>query len=449
MDGYKLDSRPPETHEFDFGMESLKQKIQLSESQTGIKTATLAKPVRGDLVTMTINLKFGNLSSLLNQDSAAAMASAMLLRGTTRYTRQQIDDEFVRLGASPSFSLGTTGGRVSLVAKKETFMQAVDLVLHVLKEPGFPEHEFEELRSASLKSLDGRIKDKSAQASSAWERYGNPYSKDDFRYEQTLEETRRERAAVTVAQVRDFHARFYGGQHAQVALLGPIDNLAEFRTVVERELANWRAKVEWKRVPYPLTKSPPARLTFDTPDKANVSVRGYQEIALSSLGEEKAFFALDLAVKMFGGGSGSRLWNRLRETDGMSYSVGANLSASSYERNGKVNFYAEMAPQNLAKAEAAIMQEITDSLREGFTQAELDKYKQQFLFERKRGRSGDSYALNIMRSKMEFGLPWERSAENDRLISSLTLDEVNEAWRQYLQPADIVWGVFGDQSKFQ
>ncbi|MEI8326519.1 MAG: hypothetical protein WCH44_14365 [Betaproteobacteria bacterium] len=37
----------------------------------------------------------------------------------------------------------------------------------------------------------------------------------------------------------------------------------------------------------------------------------------------------------------------------------------------------------------------------------------------------------------------------DALVASLTLDQVNAVWRKYVKPEQLVWGVFGDQSKMK
>jgi predicted Zn-dependent peptidase len=35
------------------------------------------------------------------------------------------------------------------------------------------------------------------------------------------------------------------------------------------------------------------------------------------------------------------------------------------------------------------------------------------------------------------------------MIASLTPDQVNSAWKKFVKPEKLVWGVFGDQSKMR
>jgi zinc protease len=316
----------------------------------------------------------------------------------------------------------------------------------LLKEATFPSEEFEELRSTWIKAMEGQIKDKSAQAHNAWSRYGNPYAKGDPRYAATLEETLAEIKALTLEEVRAFYQRFYGAQHAQFSVLGPVDK-KEVADLLQASFGTWKASEGWKRVEQPLAERKPARLVLDTPDKANVSISAYHGMALGGKRLDAEDHAMALAARIFGGGPGSRLWVRLREGGGLSYSAGASYSASAYEPNANISLSAEVAPQNLGQAEKAMREELERSLREGFTAQEVDSFKQQILADRQRGRSGDAWALGFMHGQMEFQHSKDYSAQGDALYASLSAAQVNAAWRKYVNPQKLVWGIFGDQSK--
>ncbi len=448
MQGQVFKEKGPESLPFDFSLASLNDKIRYGKTPGGIKTAVLVKPVRGDLVTLHIGFKMGTLGSLSGQDGAAAMARPMLLMGTTRMNRQQLQDELVRLGAAVNMNFGETGGSLHLTVKKDKFQEALQLCLHALKDSTFPEKEFEEVRAAQIKALEGQIKDPSAQANNTWGRYGNPYPKTDPRYRHTLEEWLHELRSVTRAQAFDFYRRFYGAQNTQVSLLGPVDAEQALKTLAA-ELDSWKAPQAWKRIPNPLLDKKPARLVFNTPDKTNVHISAYHGMPIRGRQFGVDDFAMSLATRIFGGGAGSRLNTRLREKGGLSYSVHAGFSASSFEPSASLSLSAEVAPQNLGAAEAALRDELARSLKDGFSAEEVATFKKQWLADRVRGRSGDGWAFDIMGGRLEHNDAPDFFARGDALIESLTPEQVNAVWRQQVQPEKLVWGIFGDEAKFK
>ncbi len=442
LQGYALKEKGLESVAFDYSTPSLHDKVVFATTPGGIKTAMLSKPVRGDMVSLSLSLKFGNLEALQNQDAAATMAGAMLQRGTARMSRQQIQDALNKLGAVLSMGFDESGGTVSLKVKRDAFKPALALAMHLLKESNFPPAEFEELRNATLKGIEGQIKDKSAQANDAWSRYGNPYAKGDPRYQLSLEESLQEIKTVTRDQAYAFYRRFYGAQHAQLSLLGPVD-VNEYQQAVTKELDNWRAAEPWRRIAEPMVEATPARLVFDTPDKSNSSIKAVHSVPVSAQGMDEDYFALQLAARIFGGGPGSRLWLRLREAGGLSYSAGASFHASSYERSGSISMSAEVAPKNVAVAEKALQEELARSLRDGFTVAEVESFKREYLADRLRSRSGDGWVMSFMGYEMEFQMPRNEREKNDALIESFNVEQINTVWRKYVKPEKLVWGVFG------
>ena len=448
LQGFTLSEKGPESIPFDFSVASLQAKTVFSQTPGGIKIAALNKPVRGDLVQIALTFKFGSLQALQNQSAAGSMAAAMLQSGTPRFTRQQIQDEWLRLGALVAMRFGPAGGTVTITAPKASYKPVLEMVAHLLKASNFPQAEFEEIRSASVKAAEGQLTDRATQANNAWSRLGTGYAQGDPRYVATLAEALLARKNITREHTLAFHRQFYGAQSAQVTVLGPVDS-AEVKQLVADTLDGWRAPEPWQRIERPLVEMPGARTAFDTPDRTSVTLRAFNRIPLASIGMDSDYLALSVASRIFGGGPGSRLWTRLREVGGLSYSVSAGLNASAYERNGGISLSAEVAPQNVSTAESALREELARSLLAGFSPEEVEAFKQQTLADRLRGRSGDGWAQSFMSTQLEFDEAPDVIAKRDALIASLSAEHVNATWRRFLQPEKMVWGVFGDQSKLK
>src|SRR5204863_3149786 len=63
--------------------------------------------------------------------------------------------------------------------------------------------------------------------------------------------------------------------------------------------------------------------------------------------------------QILGGDTGARIWMRLREAEGLSYGSGAWTEAGTLDDVASFGAYAIVAPQNLAKAKASLLDEIT------------------------------------------------------------------------------------------
>lgn len=77
------------------------------------------------------------------------------------------------------------------------------------------------------------------------------------------------------------------------------------------------------------------------------------------------FPALRIAVKALGGDAESRVWQRLRERDGLAYSAGVSLAGASFEARSALRVYASAASEHAAAA--SLQQELARALAEEFS----------------------------------------------------------------------------------
>ncbi len=79
-----------------------------------LKTAFLERKSRGGRVSGVVRLHFGDLQSLQNLGDVGRLTGAMLMRGTQKHTRQQLQDELTRLKATLGVS-GDADGAVGVI----------------------------------------------------------------------------------------------------------------------------------------------------------------------------------------------------------------------------------------------------------------------------------------------------------------------------------------------
>ena len=195
-------------------------------------------------------------------------------------------------------------------------------------------------------------------------------------------------------------------------------------------------------VPTPLVAVSPERIVIRTPDKQNATMLAKLALPLSD--NDADYPAFTLANAILGWGGSSRLWERVREKDGLSYDVGSAVAWSSHEPNSMWQAWAIFAPQNQPRVEAAFREEVARALKDGFTQAELDAAKKGLLNARRLARAQDSVLAAALNNNLYLGRTFAISQKVDEQIAAATLDSVNAALRKYLDPKAFVIGFGGD-----
>ena len=152
--------------------------------------------------------------------------------------------------------------------------------------------------------------------------------------------------------------------------------------------------------------------------------------------------ALVLANYMFGLGGNSRLWVRIREREGLSYDVRSVLDWASLDDNTAWTVTAIFAPQNQPRVEGALQEELARALKDGFTQQELDEGKAGLLNFRRLARAQDPVVANQLANNLYLDRRYAFQQQVDDAIAKLTLEQLNAAWRRWIDPAKLVlaWG---------
>ena len=122
-----------------------------------------------------MTLRFGDEKSLMNRETAGELAGQMLMRGTTKHTRQQIQDEFDKLKARAGVFGGATSANVSIETTRENLPAVLRLVAEILREPSFPAAEFEQLKQETITNIESQRSQPQVAASVALQRHMNPY----------------------------------------------------------------------------------------------------------------------------------------------------------------------------------------------------------------------------------------------------------------------------------
>jgi len=158
-------------------------------------------------------------------------------------------------------------------------------------------------------------------------------------------------------------------------------------------------------------------------------------------------YAADLLASILGGGTSSRLWQKVREQRGLAYSVGA--SAVMFQDCGFFSIYAATSPKQTGEVLDIAIDEMRQVVKTGVTEEELQLAKDQAVASILLGLEDSSVrAGTLARLEMVYGrqIPVEETLAK---LEEVTVDEIRELAREFFRTENIAFGALGNLNGFK
>jgi zinc protease len=421
----------------------------------------MPRKARGEEAHLLLTLRYGNDENLKGFEAAAGFLPELMLRGTKKLSHQQLRDELDRLSATLNAGAGGGGRRgggrrggptpgpalgtltFSIQAKKQTLPEVIGILGQVLREPLLPREDFDVLKNERLAMLEQMRTEPAMLGPRALQRELNAYTKDDVRYVTTVEESIERAKNVSYDQVKQLYDEYLGSQAGELTMVGDFDS-KECLPKLEQALKGWRATRPYARIAMPLNGEPkPGEHEIKTPDKANATFTAGLTFGLRD--DDPDYAAMVIGNYILGSGAlSSRLGDRIRQKEGLSYGVNSGLSVSSQDQRATLTIMAICNPQNMGKVQKAAQEELERLLRDGVTAEELTKAKEGFLQAQKVGRANDNALAGLLSNLRYLGRTMNYEAGVESKIADLTAEQVNAALRKHVDPKKLVIVTAGD-----
>lgn len=153
-------------------------------------------------------------------------------------------------------------------------------------------------------------------------------------------------------------------------------------------------------------------------------------------------YAGDILANALGGGTSSRLWQKIREEKGLAYSVGA--SAAMYLDCGVFTIYAGTSPKQTEEVLDISLKELRSVVKNGITQDELELIKEQTAasillgLEDSATRAGTLARLEMVHGRQ---ISLEETLEK---IEAVNLEEVQNLAKEFFQTEKIAFAALGN-----
>ena len=428
---------------FDPGYANIDARTQLSTLSNGAKLAVLDKSTRGQSVQLRMTLRLGDAASLQDRASAGRSTATMLMRGTEGLDRAALAKRLTALRSTLSIGGSANTVTVAATTDRDNVDALLDLVADVLRRPSFPDSEFTQLRSQQLTGIRGSMSEPGAVANEAMGQHFNVFPPGHPYAATTFEERLAQVEGMTPDQLRAFHRDFYGmGAGTTIAVVGDVDADA-VRARLERLFGDWTLPTPFSRIEMPYVAREAVVRRIATPDKPNATLLARQALRINQ--DDADYPALVVGNYILGGsGMKSRLGDRIRQKEGLSYGVGSQFSASVFDDAGSFGLSALAAPENMTRVETAMREEIARLLKDGIRQDELDDAIDGMLRARRTSRANDPELVGMLDANLYVERDMAFSAAFEEKLRALTPEMVRAAMQRHIDPAALSVFVGGD-----
>ncbi len=376
-------------------------------------------------VVLKVLVRGGSVYDPEEKAGVAYLLSQLLPEGAGGMTGLQISQALDYMGSDLETSCCKDYAAATLTTLKEHLEEGFKILSWILTKPSLSKGEFERVKREVMGELLKEEEDPGLVASKAFNEAlfrGHPYHRPEKGYMKTVE-------SISLMDVKAFYKRFYRPNFTIFSVAGDITK-EELQGLMDRYLKGWEASRQSLPPvadPLPL-EGPKTQVLEKVVTQANI-ILGHLGVKRSNPDFAKVYVMNQIVG---GGGLTSRLFRRIREERGFSYSVYSYFQSSYW--GGAFRVVLQTKNERAQEAIGEVRKVLMDYKDEGPSEAELE--------DAKRYLTG-SFPLRIETNReiadyMAFaafhGLGTDYFEAFPEEIEGVTLEDVKMAARRYLHP---------------
>ncbi len=378
-------------------------------------------------VAINIVVRAGSIGDPPGMPGTTWLLSRTIDRGTPTRSADAIAEDLD--GRGITLSVSVTRHLFSLVCTclAEDFDPVLMLLGDIIMSPALPEAEVAIRKGEVITAIRQDDDNPGVRASEALMALlypdGHPYGRRTKGSIEIVETLTREHLAR-------LHAARFAPSQLTAVVVGDVD-IAHARDAAARVFGGWRTP-EPAKIPVapPVPAAVRRRLVIPMMNKAQADIAyGFTTIRRS----DPAYYAFWLMNNALGQYAlGGRLGDSIRERQGMAYYVSSALDANVAE--GPLVIRAGVSPGNVDRAVASIDEELTMLRRDGLTAKELDESRRYLISSMPRALETNAGIANFLQTEELFDLGLDYDVRLPDLLRAVTLDDVNAAAQQAVDP---------------
>lgn len=375
-------------------------------------------------IAISCQLEISRLHEPKEQAGIAALVGDCLDEGTEKYTGEQLAELVEGLGGG----LHCASGGVAVQFAAEDVKAAVKILAEVVRNPSFPATGVRRATSLALADLESELDEPRTVAARRFRAlcYGShPYARNPKGDIVTL-------SKLTPAKLRAFHARWYKPDNARVAAVGDVDP-EQMLDLLARAFRSWEGRSVEPQ--YPDMPAAPSKIVVEHIEYD----REQMQVFLGHLGIERNdpdFYKLLVMDHILGSGPGftSRIARKLRDEQGLCYSVGAGITGSAGKERGLFSAYIGTSPGQEDIAVEGFLREMRRIREELPTEQELSDVKAYLTGSFVWALERNSNLASFLHRCERFDLGDDYVARFPDLINAVTVEDVRQSAKEHLDP---------------
>lgn len=388
-------------------------------------------------ITMVITIEGGSLvlsNDQLKKIGIAELTASLLNEGTKNFTTEQISAELEKIGSSISFDASKSATTIRVQSLKKNLDATLKILEEKLLNPGFNEEDFKLAKKQYKESLKNDETSPNTMADKAFNFavYGNTVL--------GMDPSLKTINNIELADLKEYYNNYYSPSVSNLVIVGDLEE-KDINTKLEF-LNKWQAK-DVKIQPI-VEQAAPAEPQFyiynKTAASSSVIKMGYPSLKFDATGD---YFKNRIANFVFGGNFNSRINLNLREEKGYTYGIYSGFSGGKYSGTFQINCSVKKNATALSLAE--IIKEFKSYQESGITDKELEFTKNALLNEEALKYEAPYQKASFLANIVRYNLDKNYTLEQNKILKSMTKDEVNTQVKKYFDINKLTTVVVGDK----
>ncbi len=410
---------------------TLKEKRNLSLLPTGQRLITIEDSSL-PIVSFSLMFSGGRFFESVAQCGITQLLSNTILTGTEKFTENEIMNLIDDYSINISVSAGNNSFSIFVSCLKSKVDYALELIQSILSSPTFSEDKIQREKKFLIDNLQTQMLNPQNAGINKMIKlmYGkHPYGLPAYGLTETVDKLHSQ------SLKNFFKSKCLIANKCVVGVTGDIEH-----DVIQNKIQNIFSDISFKNDLKVNIQNP----TFSKHNNCNVKLP--REQAFVVIGQpgcantNQDRFAITLAQNVLNG-LASKLFNKIREEEGLAYYTGFSSSRGFHE--GYLIFYAGTQP-NTAMKTKKLLTEIRANLAEtGLSKSQFIDGKKGLLFERANRKQSINTMLQTSVLSEYYGNGYLLPFESEEIYKKLTLKDVNKVLNTYLSSENTVSVIAG------